>query len=159
MAHIHNLEVECKARSCAEKFYVILIRDVHTLPKYVPQLIHSCQVFPGDSEVRVGTVLVSEYVQGDKPSTLMAKEKITAVDHKNMSVTSTILEGDLKNDYTSIGYTLTITPTQRDGNYNCLVKWSVCYEKANEDVPDPTYFMKFLEDLTNELDTNLLKEV
>ncbi|KAI3870948.1 hypothetical protein MKX03_025136 [Papaver bracteatum] len=148
MAHIHNLEVECKAKCSAEKFYVILIRD----------LIHSVQVFPGDREVHVGTVLVSEYVQGDKPSTLMAKEKITAVDHKNMSVISTILEGHLKNEYTSIGYTLTITPTPRDGNYNSLVKWSVYYEKADEDVHDPTYFMKLLEDLTNELDTNLLKE-
>ncbi|XP_026442927.1 MLP-like protein 43 [Papaver somniferum] len=148
MAQIHNLEIECKARSCEEKLYVVLIRDVHMLPKYVPQLIHSIQVLPGDREVHVGTVLVSEYVQ----------EKITAVDHKNMSVTSSILEGDLKNDYTSIGYTLTITPLQRDGNYNFLVRWSVYYEKANEDVPDPTYFMKLLEDLTKELDTNLLKE-
>ncbi|MCL7023730.1 hypothetical protein MKW94_021544 [Papaver nudicaule] len=147
MALIHNLEVVYKAKCSVEKLYIILIRDVHTLLQYVPELIHSVQVFPGDGEVCVGTVLVSEYVQ----------EKVTAVDHKNMSITTKIFEGDLTNDYTSIGYTLTITPVQGDGNYNCSVKWSIYYEKAGEGVPDPTSFTKFLEDLTKELDTNLLK--
>ncbi|KAI3917094.1 hypothetical protein MKX01_003543 [Papaver californicum] len=121
-------------------------------------MIHNVQVLPGDGEVRVGNVFVWDYVQDDKPSAVMTKEKITAVDHRNMSLTYTVFEGDLTNDYTSFASTLTITPTQKDGNYNCSVKRSVQYEKANEDVPNPTYFMKFLEDFTKEVDTNLLKE-
>ncbi|KAI3932959.1 hypothetical protein MKW98_029192 [Papaver atlanticum] len=77
---------------------------------------------------------------------------------KNMSLTFTVTEGNLKDDYTSFANTRTTTPAHSEENYNCLVKWSAQYQKANEDVPDPTYFMKILEDFTKELDTNLLKE-
>ncbi|KAI3851161.1 hypothetical protein MKX03_021519 [Papaver bracteatum] len=158
MAQIHKLEVELKAKCCAEKLYAVMTRDAPKIPKYAPQMIHNVQVLPGDGEVRVGSVFVWHYVQYDKPSAVMTKEKITAVDHKNMSLTYTAFEGDLTNDYTSFASTLAITPTHKDGKYNCLVKWSVQYEKANEDVPDPTYFMKLLEDFTKEVDTNLVKE-
>ncbi|KAI3954411.1 hypothetical protein MKX01_017625 [Papaver californicum] len=158
MAQIHNLEVEFKAKCCAEKLYSVMTRDASKIPKYAPAMILNVQVLPGDGEVRVGSIFVWDYVQGDKPSAVMTKEKITAVDHKNMSLTYTAFEGDLKNGYASFASTLTITPIQRNGNYNCLVKWSVQYEKANEDVSDPTYFMKLLEDFTKEVDTNLLKE-
>ncbi|MCL7048883.1 hypothetical protein MKW94_022652 [Papaver nudicaule] len=121
-------------------------------------MFHKVQVLPGDGEVRVGSVIVCEYRQGDTPFFVTTKEKITAVDHKNMSITYTISEGDVTKGYTSFANTLTITPTQRDETYNCLVKYSVQYEKANEDVPDATYVTKWLEDFIKELDTNLLKE-
>ncbi|KAI3879989.1 hypothetical protein MKX03_020397 [Papaver bracteatum] len=75
-----------------------------------------------------------------------------------MSITFTVTEGHLKDDYTSFSTTITITPAHIDGNFNCLVKWSALYQKANEDVSDPTYFMKMLENFTKELDTNFLKE-
>ncbi|KAI3900796.1 hypothetical protein MKW92_045880 [Papaver armeniacum] len=75
-----------------------------------------------------------------------------------MSLTCTVFEGLLTEDYPSFANMLVITPTQRNGNNNCLVKWSVQYEKASEYVSDPIYFMKMLEDFTKELDANLLKE-
>ncbi|RZC86228.1 hypothetical protein C5167_007416 [Papaver somniferum] len=158
MAEIRKLEVECKAKCSAGKFYAMMTRDALKLPKYTPQTVHKVQVFPGDGEVRVGSVYVWDYLLDDKPSAVMTKVKVTAVDHKNMSITFTVTEGLLKDDYTSFANTLTTTPAHSDGNYNCLVKWSAQYQKANEDVPDPTYFMKMLEDFTKELDTNLLKE-
>ncbi|XP_026442902.1 MLP-like protein 423 [Papaver somniferum] len=91
-------------------------------------------------------------VMGDKPRAVMTKVEVTAVDHKNMSVTFTVIEGELKNGFTSFA------STQSDGNYKCLVKWSARYQKANEEVPDPTYIKKWVEDFFKELDTNLLKE-
>ncbi|RZC72332.1 hypothetical protein C5167_035475 [Papaver somniferum] len=95
----------------------------------------------------------------NKPSGVRTRAKVTAMDHQNMSFTFTVIDGYLSDDYTSFTNTLTATtPTQRDGNYNCLVKWSVLYQKANENVLDPTYFVKMLEDFTKELDANLLKE-
>ncbi|RZC44480.1 hypothetical protein C5167_037427 [Papaver somniferum] len=158
MAEIHQLEVEIKCKSSAERFYTLLTRDAPKLPKYAPQSILRVQVLPRDGEVRVGSIFVWEYVPRDKPSAALSIEKVTAIDPKNLSITTTVLEGDLRNDYTSFVITLAITPTKRDGNYNFIVKWVVQYEKANEDVPDPTYFMIFLEEFTKELDGNLLKE-
>ncbi|RZC72495.1 hypothetical protein C5167_047975 [Papaver somniferum] len=161
MAEIHKLEVEYKVKCSADKFYALMTRDIHKLPKYAPKTIHNIQVLPGHCEVGVGSIVVWDYVQrvqGDKPTAVMAKVKITAMDHTNLSLTNTVLEGDLRNCYTSFAINLAITPIQRDGNYKSLVKWSVQYQKANKDVPDPTYFMKVLEVFTKELEANLLKE-
>ncbi|RZC86202.1 hypothetical protein C5167_007389 [Papaver somniferum] len=158
MAEIRKLEAECKAKCCAEKFYAMMTCDALKLQKYAPQTVHKVQVFPGNGEVRVGSVYVWDYVLDNKPSSVITKVRVTAVDHKNMSITFTVTEGHLKDDYTSFANTLTVTPAHSEGNYNCLVKWSARYEKTNEDVPDPTNFMKMLEDFTKELDTNLLEE-
>ncbi|KAI3910339.1 hypothetical protein MKW92_000848 [Papaver armeniacum] len=158
MAEIHQLEVEIKCKSSAERFYALMTRDAPKLPKYAPQSILNVQVFPRDGEVRVGSIFVWEYVPSDKPYVALSIEKVTAIDPKNLSITTTVLEGDLRNDYTSFVITLAITPIKGDGNYDFIVKWVVRYEKANEDVPDPTNLMIFLEDFTKELDSNLLKE-
>ncbi|KAI3854956.1 hypothetical protein MKX03_009114 [Papaver bracteatum] len=133
-----------------------MTREINKLPKYAPKTMHNIQILPGNSEVGAGSIVVWDYVQGDKPSAVMEKVKITAMDHKNMSLTNKVLE-DLRNCCTSFAITLAVTPTHGDGNYKCLVKWSVQYQKANKDVPDPTYFMKVLEDLTMELEANLFE--
>ncbi|KAI3925235.1 hypothetical protein MKW92_015031 [Papaver armeniacum] len=154
-----KIEVEFKVKCSAEKFYSMMTRDVLKLPRYAPQNIHNVQVLSGEGELRLGSVSVWDYVLDNKPSGVRTRAKITAMDHQNMSLTFTILDGYLMDDYTSFVSTLTTTtPTQRDGNYNCLVKWSVQYQKANDNVADSTYFMKMLDDFTKELDTNLLKE-
>ncbi|KAI3901946.1 hypothetical protein MKW92_014689 [Papaver armeniacum] len=159
MAENRKFEVEFKVKCSAEKFYSMMTRDALKLPKYVPRIIHNVQVVSGEGELRLGSVSVWDYVLDNKPSGVRTRAKITAMDHQNLSFTSTIIDGYLSDDYASFSNTLTITtPTQRDGNYNCLVKWSVQYQKANENVPDPTYYMKMLDDLTKELDANLLKE-
>ncbi|KAI3900297.1 hypothetical protein MKW92_010677 [Papaver armeniacum] len=159
MAEIRKLEVEYKAKCSAERLHSLMTRDALNLPKYAPQTVLNVQIIPGDGEVRVGSVYVSDYVvMGDKPRAIMTKVEVTALDRKNMSVTFTAIEGDLKNGFTSFVSTHTVTPIQSDGNYKCLVKWSARYQKANEDVPDPTYIKKWVEDFTKELETNLLKE-
>ncbi|KAI3897904.1 hypothetical protein MKX03_034275 [Papaver bracteatum] len=155
----HKFEVEFKVKCSAEKFYSMMTRNVLKLPTYAPQKIHNVQVLSGEGELRLGSVSVWDYVLDNKPSGVRTQAKVTAMDHQNMSLTFTVVDGYLTDDYTSFANTLTATtPTQRDGNYSCLVKWSVQYQKANDNVADPTYFMKMLEDFTKELDTNLLKE-
>ncbi|RZC90293.1 hypothetical protein C5167_031005 [Papaver somniferum] len=159
MAANRKFEVEFKVKCSAEKFYSMMTRDVLKLPRYAPQNIHNVQVVSGEGELRLGSVSVWDYVLDNKPFGVRTRAKITAMDHQNMSLTFTVVDGYLSDDYTSFSNTLTITtPTQRDGNYNCLVKWSVQFQKANDNVPDPTYYMKMQEDLTKELDANLLKE-
>ncbi|KAI3879353.1 hypothetical protein MKX03_011204 [Papaver bracteatum] len=116
-----------------EKLFALITSDASKLPKYVPQMIHNVQVLHEDSEVRVGSVYVWDYVQEGKPSALREKEKITTVDHKNMSLSFTVFEGDHLTNY-----------------YNNF--------STNEDVPDPTYINERVEDFTKELDTNSLKE-
>ncbi|RZC76842.1 hypothetical protein C5167_000978 [Papaver somniferum] len=111
----HNLEFEYKAKCCAEELYAMMTRDAAKLPKYVLQMIHNVQILPGDGDVRVGSVFIWDYVRGDKPSSAMKKDKVTAVDHKNMSITFTGFEGELTNGFTSLSSTLNYYHTNTEG--------------------------------------------
>ncbi|KAI3853822.1 hypothetical protein MKX03_022497 [Papaver bracteatum] len=143
-----HVQVEVKAKCSAKKLFSVMTGGASKLSKYAPRTVQNVQVLPGDSEIRVGSVFVWDYILDG--SAVMAKEELTAVDHKNMSLTSTIFDGELTNHFKIFTRRFTATPTQRDGNYNCLVKWCVYYEKANEDVPDPTYINKWVEDFIKE---------
>ncbi|KAI3915134.1 hypothetical protein MKW92_029152 [Papaver armeniacum] len=158
MTGTHML-VEVKAKCSAKKLFAMMTRGASKFSKYAPKTVQNAQVGPGDGEIRVGSVLVWDYIiEGSSGSAIMAKEELTLVDHENMLLTSTVFDGELTNDFKKFTKRITMIPTQGDGNYNCLVKWSVYYEKANEDVPDPTYIKKWVEDFIEEVDTNLLKE-
>ncbi|KAI3932958.1 hypothetical protein MKW98_029191 [Papaver atlanticum] len=171
MAEIRKVEVECIAKFSAEKFYAMATRDAPKLPKYAPQTVRDVQVLPGDGEVRVGSVYAWDYLLDGKPSVVGTKTKITAMDNKNMSLTFTVIDGYLTDDYKSYATVLITTPIHRNENHNCcsckksynhtlliIYEWSAQYQKANEDVRDPIYMKKLVEDFIKELDTNLLKE-
>ncbi|OVA06507.1 Bet v I domain [Macleaya cordata] len=84
----------------------------------------------------------------------MMKERITAVDNKNRSITYTVFEGNFTNGYKSFATTVTVSPNG-DGS---LVKWSVDYEKENAHIPTPTAFVRLLELTSKELDVQFLKQ-
>ncbi|KAI3925849.1 hypothetical protein MKW92_019330 [Papaver armeniacum] len=161
MAQIHKLQGEVVAKCHADKLYNMLTRGAPTLPKYVPQLIHKCQVLPEEGEIRLGSIFVWDYAVGATEgilSTVRTKNKIIAVDHKNMSITHTVFEGYLTADYPSFDITIDVTPIHGGGSNKSMVKWSFKYEKENEHVPAPTSFMKFFEAFVKELDAKLLEE-
>ncbi|MCL7032026.1 hypothetical protein MKW94_018981 [Papaver nudicaule] len=93
-----------------------------------------------------------------KSSVVMTKNKITAVDHENRKITHTVIEGDLAIGYPSFAAAFHITPIQGGGSNKSMVKWSVEYEKENEDVPAPTSFMKLMDGFFKELDAKLVEE-
>ncbi|KAI3979383.1 hypothetical protein MKX01_001575 [Papaver californicum] len=53
MAQIHKVESEFESKCHADKLYTMITRGEPSLPKYVPQLIHKCQVLPEDGEIRL----------------------------------------------------------------------------------------------------------
>ncbi|RZC91690.1 hypothetical protein C5167_027747 [Papaver somniferum] len=61
MAQIHKLQGELEVKCHADKLYTTITRDASSLPKYLPQIIHKCQVFPEDGEIRVGSIFVRDY--------------------------------------------------------------------------------------------------
>ncbi|XP_026441894.1 MLP-like protein 43 isoform X2 [Papaver somniferum] len=158
MAQIHKLEGEFVAKYHAAKLYNMMTSGAPSLPKYLPHIIHKCQVLPEYGEIRLGSVFVWDYIIEGNSSTVTTKEKVTAVDHKNMSITCTVFEGDLTIGYPSFALTLHVTPILGGGSNKSTVKWSMEYEKENEHVPTPTPFLEFLETFFKELDVKLLEE-
>ncbi|RZC91693.1 hypothetical protein C5167_027755 [Papaver somniferum] len=157
---IDELEGELVVQCDADKLYTAITSGAPSLPKYLPQLIHKCQIFPGGCEISVGSIFVWDYVIEGKSSTVTTKEKITAVDHKNMLITCTVFEGDTAISYPSFATTVQITPIG-GGSNESKVKWSIKYEikKSEHDViPTPTSFVNFLETFFIELGVKLLEE-
>ncbi|XP_026460244.1 major latex protein 146-like [Papaver somniferum] len=158
MAQIHKLEGELVAKCHVAKLYNMMTRGAPSLPQYLPHIIHKYQVLPEYGEIRLGSIFVWDYIIEGNSSTVTTKEKVTAVDHKNMSITYTVFEGDLTIGYPSFAITFHITPNLEGGSNKGTVKWSIEYEKENEHVPTPTPFMEFLEAFFKELDVKLLEE-
>ncbi|KAF9592028.1 hypothetical protein IFM89_011611 [Coptis chinensis] len=91
---------------------------------------------------------------GGSNSNSVTKEKIVAVDDKNGSITFEVMEGDpMLNSFKSFALRIHVT-----GNgERSFVKWSLEFEKANEDVPHPNLFLDLLAKVTKKLDAYLLK--
>ncbi|KAI3994648.1 hypothetical protein MKX01_027538 [Papaver californicum] len=155
-SQIQKLQVVHEVKCCPDKLYCMLTSDAPQLPKYVPKLVESVEV-TGEDEICLGTGFLWQFVPAGG-SALMFKEKITAIDNKNRSITYTVLEGDVMKDFHSFNFNLDVTPKSgsTDGTY--LVKWSVEYEKANEDVADPVAILKSCELTTTEMNVHLLKQ-
>lgn len=68
------------------------------------------------------------------------------------------MEGDFMGDFNSFNFNLDITPKSGTTDGTSLVKWSVEYEKSNEDVADPVGILKSIELMTTEMNLHLLKQ-
>ncbi|KAI3963014.1 hypothetical protein MKW98_028954 [Papaver atlanticum] len=132
-------------------------RDAPQLPKYLPKAFHSVEVI-GDGEVRLGTGFVWKAVPHHAGSAILTKQKKTVVDNKNRSITYSVFEGDVMKDSNSFNFKLDITPKSGATDGTSLVKWSVEYEKASEDVADPIEILKACEVATAEMNLHLLKK-
>ncbi|KAI3909516.1 hypothetical protein MKW92_049743 [Papaver armeniacum] len=156
MAQLQKLEAVTEVKCCPDKLYRMFTRDAPQLCKYVPKVIESVEVI-GEGEIRLGTGFVWTFVpQGG--SRIVSKQKITAVDSKNRSITYTVLEGDDKEGFNSFKYNLDITPKSGTTDGTSLVKWSIEYEKANEDVADPVGILKACESVAAGLNFHMLKQ-
>ncbi|KAI0491935.1 hypothetical protein KFK09_026198 [Dendrobium nobile] len=87
------------------------------------------------------------------PFVKFAKEKIEVDDDANKLVSYSVIEGDILSYYTSFRPTLQVL-SKGDG---AVVKWSVEYEKLNEEVPDPELIQAMATQTFKELDAYLLK--
>ncbi|KAI3893328.1 hypothetical protein MKW92_017769 [Papaver armeniacum] len=158
MAQTQKLEVVHEVKCCPDKLYHMITRDATQLSKYIPELVESVEVTATEEgEVCLGTGLLWKFVPVGGISTV-SKEKVTAVDNKNRSITSTVIEGDVMTGFKSFKFNLDIAPKSGTTDGTSLVKWSVEYEKADEDVADPVGILKSCELTTKEMNFHLLKQ-
>lgn len=77
------------------------------------------------------------------------KDLVDVIDYKNMFNSYKVIEGELLNVYKSFRFLFQVTPKADGGS---MAKWSVEYEKKNEDTPDAHAFIPYLVDFTKEVD-------
>ncbi|XP_057477458.1 MLP-like protein 423 isoform X2 [Actinidia eriantha] len=149
MAQLYRLEHQIEIKSSPDRFFDIYKNKTYLMPKISPDNIQSIQVLEGDGR-SVGSVRMWTYILG---SPVIAKDKIDAVDEENKSITFDLIGGEVTNYYKS--FKATLQATSKDGTN--LAKWTLEYEKANENVPTPHSHIDFLATLGREIDSYLLK--
>lgn len=83
-----------------------------------------------------------------------AKEKIEELDESKKKVAYSVIDGDMMKYYKIFKATLEVIP-EGEGS---IVKWMCEYEKASDEVPDPSIIRDFAAKNFQEIDAYLLKE-
>lgn len=94
------------------------------------------------------------YVRVGSPIVKVSKETIDMVDEANKAVAYRVIDGDLLKYYQNFKCILTVSP-KGDGE-GSLVKWSCEFEKAHEQVPEPSIIKDFAVKNFQELDAYVL---
>ncbi|XP_059649547.1 MLP-like protein 423 [Cornus florida] len=150
MAQICKLELQTEIKSSPDRLFDIYKNKTYLMPKISPDQFRSIEVLEGDGK-SVGSVRLWTYVMG---SQVTAKDKIDAVDDENKSITFNIIGGEITKYFKSFKATLEAGTSVLNTN---LIKWSLEYEKANEDVPTPNSHLDFLVNGSRVVDAYLLK--
>ncbi|KAF8407639.1 hypothetical protein HHK36_006772 [Tetracentron sinense] len=147
MATISKIEIPIK--TSADKFYGIFRHNISHLVDVLPDHYKGMEVVEGDGKTE-GSVRHWNFHLG---TPMVVKERIGAIDDENKSITFCVFEGDINTHYSTFNATMQVC-TEGDGS---LVKWSLEFEKTNEEVPHPEHFMELFEKITKEMDAHLLK--
>ena len=67
-----------------------------------------------------------------------------SIDEENKSVTYKVMDGEIAKNYKVFKTTLQVTPKVNGSS----LKWSIEYEKANEEVPTPIKYTDFMSAMT-----------
>ncbi|XP_004297655.1 PREDICTED: MLP-like protein 423 [Fragaria vesca subsp. vesca] len=150
---VGKLHVEVEVKSPADKFWVSIRDSTEVFPKAFPHDYKSIDVLEGDGKA-VGSVRLITYSEGS-PIVKVSKETIDMVDETNKAVAYQVIDGDLLKYYKSFKCILTVIPKGAEGE-GSLVKWSCEYEKAHEQVPEPSIIKDFAVKNFKELDDYVL---
>ncbi|KAF5200249.1 Mlp-like protein [Thalictrum thalictroides] len=143
-----RLEVEVETKSSADKIWEAIKETPTLFPKIFPDRYKSVEVLEGDGK-NVGSVLLMNFVEST-PGVTFSKDRIDEADEATKSLAYTVIEGEILAVYTTFKAKLQVVP-KGDGS---LVKWSLEYEKANEEVPEPNFIKDFATQTFKGLDAH-----
>lgn len=80
------------------------------------------------------------------------KSKVEALDEENKSISFAVIEGDILKLYNSFKTKLEAIENANGGD---LVKWTIEFEKADENAPNPDLYVDFAIKMSRGLDAYL----
>ncbi|KAL1348196.1 MLP-like protein 43 [Arachis duranensis] len=151
MAISGKISVEVVIQVPVSKFFHILAKEFHTVQN-ICERVHGGNLHQGDDwhctdSVKNWTCLVDGKV-------ITFKEKIEDIDEEKKLIKYSIFDRDIGQNYKLFKSNVQVTETN---NESANVKWTIEYEKINEDVKTPYGFLEFLEKSTIEVGDHLHK--
>ncbi|KAF5182139.1 Mlp-like protein [Thalictrum thalictroides] len=151
-----KLEFELEVKCPADKFWGGMKDTTVLFPKIFPQRFKSIEVVEGDG-VNAGTVRLVRYAE-DTPVITFAKEKVELLDDVNKVLVYSVIDGELMTHYKSLKGKVEVVPIPKGEGEGSLVKWSLEFEKASDEVPDPILMQDYATNAFIGLNAYLLKE-
>ncbi|GAV74530.1 Bet_v_1 domain-containing protein [Cephalotus follicularis] len=152
MAAGGKLEADVELKSPADKFWESIRDSANLFVKAFPDQYKSIEVLEGDGKA-AGSIRHIIYGEGS-PIVKSSKERIDAVDDVKKTVAYSVIDGDLLKYYKTFKALIAVVP-KGEGS---LVKWSCEFEKAKDDIPDPSIIKEFAIKNFVEVDELILKE-
>ncbi|KAI3835515.1 hypothetical protein MKX03_000985 [Papaver bracteatum] len=152
MAQLHKLVFETEIKCSADKYFGLFSHNATQLPGLFPKIFKSVEVIEGEG-TSVGSIRLSKYVLGEKETT--SKDRVIAFDQEKRSITNEIMEGEIMNYYKALSAKLDVVPKQCAAGNESFIKWSLEFEKVNNNIPDPTAYIDALKLVTKELNSQV----
>ncbi|GMN43733.1 hypothetical protein TIFTF001_012940 [Ficus carica] len=147
MAQIAKLEVQVDIKTSAQRFYETFRSKQNLFPRICPDLIKDIKVIKGDWE-SVGSIKQWTYVAGDSET---SKESVESIDDANKTIIFRVVEGDATNYYKNLR--LKVYVTGKGGG--CSVKYTLEYQKVNDNIPAPTRYLDIVTVLSKKIEAYL----
>ncbi|CAK9154745.1 unnamed protein product [Ilex paraguariensis] len=144
-----KVEAEVEIKCDADEFFHSWGGKAHQLPNLCSEKLHNVEVHEGDWKTE-GSAKLWTYVHEGKVETLKERLKI---DEENKHLTADVIEGDPMKLYKIYKVSLQIITKGQSS----FAKWSIDYEKINEDVPAPTAYLDWIVNSSKLVDKSLLK--
>ncbi|KAH8500619.1 hypothetical protein Peur_042455 [Populus x canadensis] len=146
-----KLEIEIEIKAPAAKFYNILRKQNHHIPN-ISDSIHAIDLHEGDWETPGSVKQWTYTLDGNAP--LCVKETVEEVDDQNKTIKFNCLEGEVLKEFKSFKAIVQVTPKAGEGS---LVKWTIEFEKVNEDIPSPDAYLELAQKMTKDIDDHLVE--
>ncbi|KAI3887804.1 hypothetical protein MKW92_024583 [Papaver armeniacum] len=141
---------EVEVKRYAAKHYE-MFRHYVEVPKALPQIYKSVKVIEGDGDYS-GCVKEWDYVSAGSP--LIVEEQTTYMD-ETMTVCHSVVGGALKKDYKKFNLILAVSPNSKDDGCGGTVRFSIEYEKNNEDSPAPITYIALCQKIIEGMNSYL----
>ncbi|XP_026383745.1 major latex protein 146-like [Papaver somniferum] len=148
MAQLHKLGFEAEIKCSADKYFGMFSNNVTQLPKFVPSTFKSVEITEGDG-TSIGSTRLWKY------AIVISKDRLTTFNKEKRSLVYEITQGGIMNYYKVFNVKIDVVPKQHATGNGSLVKWSLEFEKVNDDIPDPTAYIDAIQLVTNELSSQL----
>ncbi|KAJ1425400.1 START-like domain superfamily [Sesbania bispinosa] len=147
-----KITTELGIQTPAAKFFNLFAKQLHNIQN-VTDTIHEGKVHHDDDWHDTETVKHWSYTVDGKVIT--CKEKIEVLDEANKSITFSFFEGDVEQHYKILKINLQVI--DKENGPGAIAKWTVQYEKVNENVEPPYGYLNSLTNVTKDVDDHLLK--
>ncbi|MCL7039337.1 hypothetical protein MKW94_025064 [Papaver nudicaule] len=155
MAHPHGIsglvgkliaesEVNCDADKCYK-----MVKHHEEVPAAIPHIYTSVKTVEGHG---LTSGCIKEWGYNHEGKTLTVREKST-YDDETRTILHSAVGGDIMNAYKKYDATLVVNP--KANGHGCIVKWTIEYEKINEDSPVPIAYLALLTQTTEALNFHL----